>query len=83
MQFRVSPEENDLIRGIYFTSSWKIVFIPISIAGGIITVMMTKIGGNQNDKRHFDTVFNFSLLFGLISMVLLFGVGERAFDFFI
>lgn len=81
LQFRVSPEENDLIRGIYFTSSWKIVFIPISIAGGIITVMMTKIGGNQNDKRHFDTVFNFSLLFGLISMVLLFGVGERAFYF--
>ena len=81
LQFRVSPEQNDLIRGIYFTSSWKIVFIPISIAGGIITVMMTKIGGNQNDKRHFDTVFNFSLLFGLISMVLLFGVGERAFYF--
>ena len=81
LQFRVSPEENDLIRGIYFTSSWKIVFIPISIAGGIITVMMTKIGGNQNDKHHFDTVFNFSLLFGLISMVLLFGVGERAFYF--
>lgn len=81
LQSRVSPEENDLIRGIYFTSSWKIVFIPISIAGGIITVMMTKIGGNKNDKRHFDTVFNFSLLFGLISMVLLFGVGERAFDF--
>lgn len=78
---QVSPEQNDLIRGIYFTSSWKIVFIPISIAGGIITVMMTKIGGNQNDKRHFDTVFNFSLLFGLISMVLLFGVGERAFYF--
>lgn len=80
LSHHVDSQTNDLIRGIYFTSSWKIVFIPISIAGSIITVMMTKIGGTDDDKRHFDTVFNVSLLFGLICMVLLFGLGERAYD---
>lgn len=78
----MSGQENDLIRGIYFTSSWKLVFIPISIAGSIITVMMTKIGGNNdNDARHFDSVFNLTLLFGVISMLLLLLLGERAYNF--
>lgn len=78
----VSNSENDLIRGIYFTSSWKLVFIPISIAGSIITVMMTKIGGDtKNDGKHFDNVFNLTLLFGIIAMLLLILCGERAYYF--
>ena len=77
----VDTTQNDLIRGIYFTSSWKIVFIPISISGGIITVMMTKIGGQtDSDAHHFDVVFNVSLMFGVISMLMLFGLGEQAFN---
>ena len=74
-------ERSNLIKGIYFTNSWKIIFIPISIAGGIITVMMTKVSNNtKNNMQEFDLILTISLFFGIISMLMIFLCGENVYN---
>ena len=76
----IDIEISNLIKGIYFTNSWKIIFIPISIAGGIITVMMTKVSESiENNIQEFDLILTISLFFGIISMLMIFLCGENAY----
>ena len=76
-----TQQENILIRGVYFTYSWKIIFIPISMAGSLIAVMLTKISSNiENNRNEFDKLLKISLLFGIISMIFVISLGEYAFN---
>lgn len=79
----IDVDNSQAIYNEYFTASMKLVLIPISMATGFISVMITHIGNTENGNKvnEFDKMINVSLLYSFLCVVILFGINEVFYEF--
>lgn len=80
---KLSLENSVEVFNEYFTSSMKLVLIPISMATGFISVMITHIGStSEGDKKlEFDKMINVSLIYSILAVVVLTSICSVFYEF--